>query len=283
VLIYSSIGLLLCALLFLLLIVMDQAVLLSPAVGLLAYVFWRVVTVGIASPQSGLAVLLVAGGGSLVGLAAARLSGLAGGGAWDFLGVLVAAVVAMSVHALLAEAASPCQLCGADGQSVMFTCPRCQDRVCSRPSCWNARYARCTRCHEREVPLLPIQEQWWVARVGRRVHHGECTHCYKEANETDLRECNQCHWPMCRRCWDYLNGVCPRCEWTLPDLPPALVALTGARRARGGGARTGSRPGRPVPRSVPVAEDPPADEVSQADDLAPRAERSARTRRAPRR
>lgn len=277
-LIYGPVGLFLCGLLYFLFIVMDLAVLLSPAVGLLAYVFWRIVTVGETPKRSGWAILGVSAGGSALGLITARLLGLPGGGWWDAAGVLLAGFAGLAIHSLLAESARPCQLCGSEARGASFTCPRCQDVVCSRPTCWNARYSRCTRCHEREVPILPIHEQWWVARVGRRAHRGECTHCYKEAHEADLRECGRCHWPLCRRCWDYLNGTCPRCEWVMPDLPPALAALTAARPRQS--ARAGSSGSAPrLESAAPPAQAPDQPVVEEP----PRVERPAHPRRVPRR
>ena len=107
----------------------------------------------------------------------------------------------------------------------MFWCPRCHQAICTQPTCWAARHFRCRYCDEREVVLFPIAEPWWAARIGRRVAKGECASCYKEAHEADLRECGQCHWPMCKRCWDFHNGQCTHCDWMIPDLPPALVAF----------------------------------------------------------
>jgi hypothetical protein len=71
---------------------------------------------------------------------------------------------------------------------------------------------------------------------------GECLSCFREAQDTstDLRECGQCHWPMCTRCWDYYNGVCQRCDWTIPDLPPRLLPFL--RRSKP--PRAPDRPGR---------------------------------------
>jgi hypothetical protein len=130
---------------------------------------------------------------------------------------------------------------GAASGDSGFDCPRCPDRVCARPTCWNARYSRCRRCHELEIVILPLSDGWWRARVGARVKTGECVSCYRGAEEADLRECANCHWAMCKRCWDYFNGSCQKCDWTLPDLPDALIPFT--RRAR---RDTHGRPRQPV-------------------------------------
>lgn len=123
-----------------------------------------------------------------------------------------------------------------------FDCPRCADRVCARPTCWNPRYFRCVRCHEREIVVFPIAEKWWVTRLGARVRDGECTSCGKEAREADLRECGQCHWPMCRRCWDYYNGSCRKCEWVIPDVPARLRPFVRGARGRHGAEGAAARP-----------------------------------------
>lgn len=98
------------------------------------------------------------------------------------------------------------------------TCPRCKRVVCTRPGCWEHSLHRCVSCHERGVIRFPLSEEWWSTRLGSRVRNGQCFDCLQEANEADLRECGQCHYPMCKRCWDYHNGVCQRCQWTIPQI-----------------------------------------------------------------
>jgi hypothetical protein len=125
-----------------------------------------------------------------------------------------------------------CSLCRAPlADRTSFTCPRCHQTICSRPTCWKGQHARCRSCDEREVVLFPVREDWWQARVGGRVPAGACHSCYKEAHEADLRECGQCRFPTCRRCWDYNNGRCTRCGWLMPDLPPAIQPFVGQRPA----------------------------------------------------
>ena len=53
------------------------------------------------------------------------------------------------------------------------------------------------------------------------------------ATTTDIRECGQCHWQMCRRCWDLENCQCTKCRWMADELPEALRVLVA--------------PGRPAP------------------------------------
>jgi hypothetical protein len=145
--------------------------------------------------------------------------------------ILVAMASAWLTDLLPKGQARRCFICKQPVQEAApFTCPRCHQVICSRPSCWAARHFRCRYCHEREVIIFPSDERWWRARLGPRVSKGSCSSCYKESGEADLRECGQCSWPMCKRCWDYHNGRCTHCEWVLPELPASLapfVASTG--------------------------------------------------------
>jgi len=156
---------------------------------------------------------------------------------WDVMrlaGILLAALAAYLVGIGLSRqgTVAKCSLCRAPvADRATFTCPRCHQVVCSRPTCWKGQHARCRSCDEREVVLFPVREDWWQARVGARVRAGACHSCYKEAHESDLRECGQCRFPTCRRCWDYNNGRCPRCGWVMPDLPPAIQPFVGQRPA----------------------------------------------------
>lgn len=117
-----------------------------------------------------------------------------------------------------------CRLC--QREEMEFHCPRCSRAVCAHPHCWISHLARCADCHRREVPLLPIDDtRWWQERFVQAVV-GQCDHCHRECRDlegwNDLRECGQCRWPYCRRCWDYNNGRCPRCGWMPSGLPPTL-------------------------------------------------------------
>jgi hypothetical protein len=233
---------------------------LAPLAGVTAWAFWRLVD---PERQARGGIMRVAGSvaiGSLLGSLPALLLGNGQTPRDIAASLVIATVTGVALQALgFRRHAAVCVLCKrpADG-GAGFECPRCADRVCARPTCWNARHARCTRCYEREIVIFPIADKWWTQRLGPKVRQGECTSCGKEAREADLRECGQCHWPMCQRCWDYYNGTCRRCEWTIPDLPARLRPFVraksrGARnrapddgessppRAQGGYARGGGR------------------------------------------
>ena len=156
--------------------------------------------------------------------------------AWaHWVAVPIAAISAWAMdHLLRTGVRHACFICKTAGdQRSMFRCPRCHQHICTQPTCWNARHFRCRYCDEREVVLFPIAEQWWATRLGRRVTKGECASCYKESHEADLRECGQCRWAMCKRCWDFHNGQCSHCSWLIPDMPADLYTFLGPRPASG--------------------------------------------------
>lgn len=202
-------------------------VMVSPLVGWAAAVYWALLRPTDAGAAGLGRVALMAGLGGVLGLAFSGTLGLSGAVPWGPGGVLLSTLVAAGVHAIRHRRQVPlCVLCRTPApEGAAFVCPRCQDRVCARPTCWQARYLRCTRCHAREIVILPIDEPWWQARLGRRLSEGECVHCCRAAHEADLRECGQCRWPQCRRCWDYHNGQCPRCQWVIPGIPSRLADL----------------------------------------------------------
>jgi hypothetical protein len=150
---------------------------------------------------------------------------------YDAAAVFVAIASAAGLESLVAARGKrTCFICKLqiDGPSA-FTCPRCHQTICVRPSCWIGRHFRCRYCDDRDVVIFPMHDEpWWRARVGGRVRNGACGSCFKEAGEADLRACAQCSWPMCKRCWDYHNGRCSRCEWVMPDLPPPLRPFVAA-------------------------------------------------------
>jgi hypothetical protein len=169
-------------------------------------------------------------------LFAASLQALLSTTTWAaWLGIPVAAVSAWAIRTRFTPGSlHTCFVCQTviKGEFVM-QCPRCHQVVCGQPDCWNARFLRCRLCHDREVVVLPPHDRWWRQQLGERVTQGSCFSCYKGADEADLRACGKCHWPVCRRCWDYHNGQCPRCHWVMPGLPAELAAwLPAARRAR---------------------------------------------------
>jgi hypothetical protein len=247
--IYVALAILLIAFLYFVSCVLNLGLLLSPVAGIVAFFFWRLLEPDERGPRGRVNVLVSAGAGCVIGLIAAIAVRLSANPGADAAGVVVATALAFALYSYRAQGRGiPCALCRLPApEGAAFNCPRCGDRVCARPTCWNARYARCRRCHEREIVIFPIAEAWWTFRLGRRVMNGECLSCYKEAQETDLRECGQCHWPMCKRCWDYNNGVCRRCEWTIPELPPQLAPFvktaqrSDRRRQAAAGGRQGSR------------------------------------------
>jgi hypothetical protein len=171
-------------------------------------------------------------------LLAALLQVTLGTGSWaSWIGVILAGGTAwVGGTRVLPVRPDTCFVCKREISTPFVTrCPRCHQAVCGQPDCWNARYLRCRFCHDREVVILPTRDQWWQQQLGDQVAHGSCHSCYKEAHETDLRACGHCHWPTCRRCWDYHNGLCPRCGWVMPGLPADLMAwLPAARRGRDG-------------------------------------------------
>jgi hypothetical protein len=157
-----------------------------------------------------------------------------GSAAWDSAGVALAAATAWGGELLRGTALGPvCFLCRTPvGTGQSFTCPRCDQTICVRPTCWNARHLRCSSCLDRGVVLFTKPERWWHEQLGARVNRGTCDSCFEEAGETDLRACGQCPLLMCRRCWDHHNGCCTRCGWRVADLPEGLAVLAGARRPR---------------------------------------------------
>ncbi len=252
--IYSVLGAALLALTFLVLMIVGRGLplLLSPILGGLAFFFWHVIDPEERGRAGHIRLLITSGIGSAAGYLSGWLLGLSQNPLLDATGVPLTIAVAAAAYTFKAHQRTvTCVLCrnSATGHGG-FDCPRCGDRVCTRPSCWHAKYARCTRCHEREIVIFPIAEKWWASRVGPRVHAGECLSCYKDPQEADLRECRQCHWPMCRRCWDHYNGICQRCEWVIPGLPQRLAPFM--RKSKTAEPQRSSRPQvRPPSRSAP--------------------------------
>lgn len=134
--------------------------------------------------------------------------------------VLTAALI---IYFRIRNQTERCDICRLPGGR--FRCPRCPLVVCTRSTCWTPKYYRCTTCHQYEVIVFPLEENWWRSRYGSRAKTGQCLKCLAGANEADLRECGQCHWTMCRRCWDFENGRCIKCGWITPDLPKTLTSF----------------------------------------------------------
>jgi hypothetical protein len=191
--------------------------------GLISSQAWRL-TEGLKPRNLGTHSTSIAAGACFLGVLVSRLLEVPGSGLIDWVGILVAGGAAAATGFLQSRGVDKkCFVCRkpvTDNDSV--ACPRCEQQVCMRPDCWDFARVRCSLCRDREVVVLPDEETWWSARVGQKLTRGQCDSCFKEAHEADLRECGQCHWPMCRRCWDSHNGSCPRCGWMIPDLPARL-------------------------------------------------------------
>lgn len=115
-----------------------------------------------------------------------------------------------------------CQLCTRRiGGEIAFPCPRCGLLVCER-NCWSFEHFRCRLCEQNRVPILPPDGRWWDKQLGPRSSFGRCQLCLTAAGEADLRVCGKCGRPQCRDCWDFSNGQCSRCQWTIEDLPESL-------------------------------------------------------------
>jgi hypothetical protein len=110
--------------------------------------------------------------------------------------------------------------------TAVLQCPRCRQKFCGKSDCWEARGFRCQRCHQNDVLLMNLRdEQWWTKRFRNRVSSGNCMKCLTASANADVHECGQCHWQMCRRCWDLDNFQCRKCGWIPAGLPEALTVL----------------------------------------------------------
>lgn len=135
---------------------------------------------------------------------------------------------------LLRRSEARCGLCNRhlSAGSLVFACPRCSMHVCDE-TCWSFENRRCQLCLEQRVPLLPVEESWWMRVTGPRSMHDRCQMCKGSADQVDLRMCPKCRRAQCRECWDFNNGECQRCGTALADLPASLhntVASTVAQR-----------------------------------------------------
>jgi len=155
--------------------------------------------------------------------------------------LLLAPVIAAAVAGIIEMArrmsSRRCQLCnGRIGGAMAFACPRCGLLVCEQ-QCWSFEHCRCRLCEQNRVPVFPPDGRWWDHQLGPRSPHGRCQLCLASAEETDLRVCGKCGRPQCRDCWDYANGQCTRCQWTIADLPESLrpfaVAAPAAHKSAG--------------------------------------------------
>ncbi len=138
---------------------------------------------------------------------------------------LFAAAGSGAAVAVLRRTEARCGLCNRHlaTQDVVFTCPRCTMNVCDE-TCWSFEHRRCQLCLEQRVPLLPMDEGWWMKACGPRAKVDRCQMCRASADQADLRTCSHCRRPQCRDCWDHNNGECSRCGTALPDLPASLTS-----------------------------------------------------------
>ena len=139
-----------------------------------------------------------------------------------FLAPIATAAVGGLIVVLTRSGSRRCSLCNRRiGRGVAFECPRCALLVCEQ-TCWSFEHCRCRLCEQNRVPAFPADGRWWDKQFGPRSSYGRCQLCMAAAEEADLRVCGKCGRPQCRDCWDYSNGQCSRCQWTVQDLPEAL-------------------------------------------------------------
>lgn len=144
----------------------------------------------------------------------------------DFAGLftfLPAAVGSGVTMFLMRRSEARCGLCNRhlSAGALVFACPRCSMHVCDE-TCWSFEHRSCQLCLEQRVPLLPVEESWWMRVTGPRSRHDRCQMCRGAADQVDLRMCPKCRRAQCRDCWDFNNGECQRCGTALPDLPASL-------------------------------------------------------------
>lgn len=141
-----------------------------------------------------------------------------------WLAPVLAGLTAGVITAIRNMSSRRCGLCNRRiGGDVAFSCPRCAMLVCER-DCWDFERCRCRLCEQNRVPIFTNDGRWWDKHFGARSPHGRCQLCMTAAADADLRVCGKCGRPQCRECWDYANGQCSRCQWTVDDLPETLRA-----------------------------------------------------------
>jgi hypothetical protein len=236
--------------------------LLSPVIALTAFAFWRLVEPEESGSTGYKMVALITAIGTTVATIVAVLAGFMPLSSFEWLAILAATGLSAAIFSLtFTGRAAPCRLCGAAiAAGAGFECPRCFDRICSRPSCWNGKHARCTRCLERGVVALPMQPLWWKTRFGRKAGRGQCAYCFKQAEEANLYECGHCAQALCDRCWDHQNASCSRCGWVIPNAPEKLLAAVRAGKPKSARAGKGDRSrSRASPAGSPVRRPPVQD------------------------
>ncbi len=142
----------------------------------------------------------------------------------EWFAFLLAALGSGMTLAVMKRTSAHCGLCNRNLalQDVVFRCPRCTMTVCDE-TCWDFEHRRCKLCLQQRVPIMPMQESWWMRVTGPRFHHDRCQLCHGAADQVDLRSCPHCRRAQCRDCWDFNNGECSRCGAALPELPASLT------------------------------------------------------------
>src|SRR5215475_1521926 len=193
-------------------------------VSILSHVLWRFSDLG--SRQ--LAGEVIPAGAAFAGIAAGTVFRLLQQDVTPLIGTGLAAGAFTSVMAMWLRPRGLSETCFQHGGrfTTLFQCPRCRQKFCGNSDCWDARGVRCQQCRRNEVLLSnPRNESWWVKRFGNRITTGSCMRCLTVASNADVHECGQCHWQVCRRCWDLDNCQCRKCGWMPEGLPEALTIL----------------------------------------------------------
>ncbi|HZS50077.1 MAG TPA: hypothetical protein VFA54_04400 [Bryobacterales bacterium] len=212
---------------FLLAVLQLLAALVNPAASVGAAVVVGVLTFGIlrlfdVELERAWSPLLIAAGSSAAAIGVRYFGSPATADRTLGLSPLVAFVAAAMVLLLRRSKAQRCGLCNRRiGRSLAFECPRCGLTVCDQ-TCWIFEHCRCRLCEQNRVPVFSPDGRWWDRRFGPRMKQGRCQLCLAEAADADLRACANCGRPQCRPCWDFANGQCSRCQWTVDDLPEGL-------------------------------------------------------------
>lgn len=150
---------------------------------------------------------------------------------------LAAAAVAGAIEMIRRMSSRRCQLCNRRiGGGLAFPCPRCGLVVCEQ-QCWSFEHCRCHLCEQNRVPVFTPDGRWWDRELGPRSPYGRCQLCLASAEEVDLRVCRKCGRAQCRECWDFSNGQCSRCQWTIEDLPESLRPFAVAPAAKKAASR----------------------------------------------
>jgi hypothetical protein len=208
----------------------------AAAVSMLAHVLWRFSDLG--SKQ--LTHEVIPGAAALTGIVAGTLVRFLQAGVHPLTWVAIPISILISAAAVLLRSRESAELCFQHRlpTTTALSCPRCRQRFCGKSDCWSGRGMRCQRCQQNEVLLFNLRDaHWWTKNFGNRVRTGNCMKCLSVAANSDVHECGQCHWQMCRRCWDLENCQC-KCGWMPEDLPATLIVLMGPGKASSSGRRT---------------------------------------------